>query len=670
MNPLHYYASVTACVAALAIALTAPSAAFSELAFTDVTATATVRLPETLNESIAWGDYDNDGDQDLFLTNDGPNALFRNDGGDVFVDVTAEAGVTGAGFSVGAAFGDLDNDGDLDLYVVTFGAGPDLLFRNDGPLGPTRAYVFTEIATEAGIDQTVSSRPVALLDFDRDGLLDIFVMSIGQNILYRNLGGLRFENVAVERGVGDTFVGVGAVATDIDDDGWPDLFTGNRSAQINSLYKNDEGTFVDIAAGAGIDSTGLGMGVLSFDYDNDLDFDLYWTTWPGSGAAPVANALYENLNGESFVDVAEASGTEDALGWGISANAGDIDNDGWTDFFVTNGFSTTSSANVLFHNLGDKTFADRTDALGGGDFDGRGVAFADYDDDGDLDLIVTGGVTADTHLWRNDGDDGHHWLTLNLVGTVSNASAIGARVTVETAARTTVHEVSGGAGRGSQNSLPVEIGLGAEQSVVGVGIDWPSGMHQELGAIDVDRAHRVVEPLLAGLPGRRFRADTGLGNVARVRTRSLDHRVRLGLGKDSIHDPSVHGGTLSILPTGAGERGQAGGALTVELPAGQWKTRRRAGVTERYRYKGNPAVAPGAHRISVRPGKLRIVARTDPALLDSDPGPVATRLTLGEAVYCLEFGGIRRFRQFTVLFARDAAAPECAAPSLRSTSER
>ena len=142
------------------------------------------------------------------------------------------------------------------------------------------------------------------------------------------------------------------------------------------------------------------MGVLSFDYDNDLDFDLYWTTWPGGDEVPVSNALYENIDGRTYVDMAIASGTEDPLGWGISCNAGDIDLDGWMDFYVTNGFSDATSPNVLFHNQGDGTFTDVTDVLDGGAFDGRGVAFADYDGDGDLDLAVTGDAGAPTRLWR------------------------------------------------------------------------------------------------------------------------------------------------------------------------------------------------------------------------------------------------------------------------------
>jgi len=462
------------------------------LRFTDVTGVAGVGLEGLTTESVAWGDYDNDGDEDLYLTNDGPNRLFRNDGNDRFTDVTATARVGSAAFSVGAAFGDLDNDGDLDLYVVNFQRGLDVLYRNDGPVGPNGSHVFTDVTGPAGTVIERSSRGVALLDFDRDGLLDIYVMSIGANVLYWNQGNLTFVDLAAQAGVQAPATGVGVVASDVDGDGWLDIFTGNRSFDPNRLFLKDTVGFVDVTLESGIFATGLGMGVISFDYDNDLDFDLYWTVWPGEGR-PVPNALYRNEGAGGFVDVAAGTGTQDPLGWGISVGAGDIDNDGWMDFLVTNGFSPTSSPNVLFRNRGNGTFEDLTAALGGGRFDGRGVAFADYDNDGDLDVIVTAGASATTRLWRNDSTHGHHWLTLRLVGTVSNRSAVGARVEVQTPLRTTVQEVSGGAGRGNQNSLPLEFGLGTAEQVLRVAIRWPSGLVQVLENLAVDQILTVVE---------------------------------------------------------------------------------------------------------------------------------------------------------------------------------
>ena len=163
------------------------------------------------------------------------------------------------------------------------------------------------------------------------------------------------------------------------------------------------------------------------------------------------------------------------------------------DFLVTNGFSPVSTPSVLFRNRGDGTFEDLTAVLGGAGFDGRGVAFADHDNDGDLDVIGTTGSSAATRLWRNDSTQGHHWLTLRLLGTVSNRSAIGARVEVQTPLRTTVQEVSGGAGRGNQNSLPLEFGLGTADRILRVTIRWPSGIVQVLENAAVDQILVVSE---------------------------------------------------------------------------------------------------------------------------------------------------------------------------------
>jgi len=471
------------------IAFLMVTVAHAQVVFTDITEQAGVALTAWLTESVAWGDYDNDGDEDLYLTVDGPNHLFRNDGGGRFTDVTEAAGVGNQGFSVGTAFGDLDNDGDLDLYVVNFSGGLDVLYRNDGPVGPGGAYQFTDITRTARANIERSSRGMAFVDYDRDGLLDIFVMAIGPNILYRNLGGLRFVNVAGSLGLDQNDQGVGVVATDINDDGWPDLFTGNRSNDLSNLYLNQGGTFVDVAGSAGITERGLGMGVAAFDADNDLNMDLYWTSWP-----EVANALYENRGSVLFENVATASATDDPLGWGISCNAGDVDLDGWQDFFVTNGFSDSSGPNALFRNLGDGSFADVTATLGGGAFDGRGVAFADFDNDGDLDLVVTADMNEPNRMWRNDSPTGHHWLGLRLRGRKSNRSAIGARVVVTTSAGSFVQEVSGGAGRGSQNSLPLEFGLGSATVVDELTIRWPSGTVQARRNVVVDRYLTITEP--------------------------------------------------------------------------------------------------------------------------------------------------------------------------------
>jgi hypothetical protein len=485
----------------LAVAGTASAV---EPVFTDVTEGVGIAgLAGVLTESVAWGDYDDDGDPDLYLTNDGPNRLYRNDGG-VFTDVTASAGVGDDRFGVGTAFADLDGDGDLDLYVVNFQRGPDVLYRNDGPSGPGGVWAFTDITQSADTTLERSSRGVAVLDFDRDGLLDLFVLAIGPNILYRNLGGLRFENVAGELGVDQDDQGVGAVATDLDGDGWVDLYTGNRSLQLSNVYMNRGGSFEDIAEKAGVDARGLGMGVLAFDADNDLDMDLYWTTWPTSDQRAISsNRLYENLGDERFGDVSVASGTEDPMGWGISGNAGDVDLDGWMDFVVTNGFDDSSAPNVLFLNRTRGSFRDATAALGGADFDGRGAAFADYDRDGDLDLVITGDQGT-TRLWRNDTSRENHWLGIRLIGSAPNTTAIGARVEIRTPTGASVQEVSGGAGRGSQNDQALLFGLGGGTVISSVTIRWPDGSSRSFRPPRVNRWYSVTQNAVNRRPLRRL----------------------------------------------------------------------------------------------------------------------------------------------------------------------
>ncbi len=491
-NPrTHLHAALTLLTVSL-LAFTAPAVAGPTVVFNDISASAGIELTGVLTESLCWGDYDNDGDPDLYLTNQNvANNLFRNDGGGSFTDVTTEAGVGSTLWGVGCAFGDLDNDGDLDLYLVNFGSGADALYRNDGPTGPGGAYQFTDVAASAQTTLDRSSRGMAFVDYDRDGLLDIYVNSIGNDILYHNLGNLIFQDVASSVGViNNGGQGVGVVPTDVNNDGWVDLFTGNRSNDINRLYINNNGVYTDVATTVGITKVGLGMGVLSLDFDNDLDFDLYWTTWPAQ-----TNALYENTLGDAttFTDINVSSNTTDAGGWGISCNPGDVDNDGWEDMFITNGFDPSSTANVLFRNNQNNTFADVTAALGGALFDGRGAAFADFDLDGDMDLCVTADAGQPNKLWENVTNNGNHWVTLKLVGDSSNRSAFGARVEVTTNLTTIVKEVSGGAGRGSTNDPPLEFGLGAATTIQQVSIRWPNGNTTTHNNLAIDQFHTLNE---------------------------------------------------------------------------------------------------------------------------------------------------------------------------------
>lgn len=479
-----------------AASLVASTGAIAAPTFTDVTAASGLGEEPGQTQSLAWGDYDDDGDPDLYLTNAGPNRLLRNDGEAGFVDVTDETGVAGPatpdGAGIGVAFGDLDNDGDLDLYVSQINDGDDQLYRNDGPTGPGGEIAFTNVAQEAGVVVERSARGAALVDYDRDGLLDIYATATGESLLFHNRGDMRFEEVAQDLGVAPAGRDVGVAVTDVNVDGWPDLFVANRTGDPTNLFVNEQGTFSDRAESAGITASGLGMGVVALDYDNDLDMDLYWTTWPGEGI-PQGNVFYENEGGLAFSNVTDETGTIDLLGWGISANTADIDNDGWMDLFVANGFDPSTSSSVLYRNRGDGSFEDITETLAGMPADARAVAFADYDSDGDQDIVVAAfdGVT---RLWRNDTTNDNHWLQLELNGSRSNHSAVGARVEVRTPLRTTVQEVYGSTGRGNQNAAPLHFGLGAATSVERVRVEWPSGQVQILENLDVDRRITLDEP--------------------------------------------------------------------------------------------------------------------------------------------------------------------------------
>lgn len=490
---------------ALLILLASTPIASAQIQFTDVTAEAGLAAEARLLQSAAWADFNDDGLVDLYVTGRGPNQLFVNNGDGTFTNAADEAGVAGPttedGDGIGVAFGDLDNDGDLDLYVSQINEGTDQLYRNDGPSNPILQFAFSDIAQASGAVYEDSARGMTLFDYNRDGLLDIYVLASGPNALLENQGNWQFVNQAPTLGVDAGGRNVGVVATDLNLDGWPDLFVANRSNLTTNLYINRNATFTNESNAAGIDAFGLGMGVVSFDYDNDLDFDLYWTTWPGEDDEPVTNRLYANDGTGRFVDVTAASDTADALGWGISANTSDIDNDGWTDLFITNGFDESSTPSVLLRNQGDGAFEDVSQLLDNMPTDGRGVAFADYDSDGDQDLLLTAATDGGLRLWRNDTDNNNRWLRLNLRGSDSNHAAIGARVVVTTDLRSTTQELHGSTGRGNQNELTMHFGLGEANEVNRVAVYWPSGQVQILNNLDLDETHTVFE---AGAQPRQY----------------------------------------------------------------------------------------------------------------------------------------------------------------------
>ncbi|MBI4531838.1 MAG: CRTAC1 family protein [Candidatus Latescibacteria bacterium] len=485
----------------------------------------------------AFGDYDGDGDLDLVIgSQQKAMVLYRNDGSGRYTDVTAAAGVGRMTSAYGTVFGDYDNDGDLDLYVSRGGFNyergrmvlselPNVLFRNNGN------GTFTNVTKAARVGDKGNGFGAAWGDYDNDGFLDLFVANNGQCIclgrggaikqtcvLYHNNGeggsrpegsrradgeGWTFTNVTKTAGISETKTGIGCTWVDINNDGFLDIWVASLNG-ANALYRNNrDGTFTDIAAQVRVEGTRRGFAVAAGDYDNDGDMDLYVTSfndWVNGTFRPgVPNLLYRNDGEKGFTDVTVLAGAG-YIGGSMGTNFGDYDYDGDLDLYLGNGGPERgrAEADILYRNNGDGTFTDATDDAGVGDMGrGHGAIFGDYDGDGDLDIYVPmGGFFPDdsdfSNLFRNDGVI-NNWVIFKLVGTRSNRDGIGAKVAVKSGTLVQVAEVSGGSGFGSQNSLPVEFGLGKNLTVDEVTVRWPSGTIQTLKDLPVNRTLTITE---------------------------------------------------------------------------------------------------------------------------------------------------------------------------------
>ncbi|NKB70767.1 MAG: T9SS type A sorting domain-containing protein [Candidatus Latescibacteria bacterium] len=507
-------------LALTAVLVLSASAATAQV-FTEVAAQIGLTHQE-MAAGAAWGDYDGDGDPDLFVTagHIGVNRLYRNDAG-VFTEVTGIAGDFGRDSSYGGAWADHDNDGDLDLFVargalvlVPETVKNNLLLQNEGDA------TFTDIAQQAGVDDTTGrGTHAAWADYDQDGLIDLLVTNNTAdptdpdapptpfNRLFHNQGDDTYGDVFSDMGIQDW--GVGAAWADYDDDGDPDLYVAFywdgidpvelEGIHLSRLYRNEGGLLTDIAPTTGLDSTGVDLGPAWGDFDNDGDLDLYINVnAPLDGTRPGLNYLFRNDDGGTFANIARQAGVADRKDFGLGETAtwADYDNDGWLDLFTTN---TASNPNRLFHNQGDGTFTDRADELGIDLIDAWSAAWADYDLDGDLDLYMPrltfiDGIIADlpNAFYRNDST-GNHWLHIRLTGTASNRSAIGARVTAIAGDLRQLREVDGGSGLYSQNSLDLEFGFGQRTSIDSLIVRWPSGTVQVLTDLPTNQRLRLVE---------------------------------------------------------------------------------------------------------------------------------------------------------------------------------
>ena len=480
----------------------------------------------------AWGDFDGDGRLDLFLSNrpvwstgaDATNHLFHNDGPDgnggwVFSDVTPGV-MSDGGYSQGVAWGDFDGDGDLDLYqsnmqVSPSYPAPNRLYRNDG------GGVFTDIAPAAGVDDGGSGRSVSWVDYDGDGDLDLYLCNDGPNHLYRNDGpdpqnpdGWLFTDVAPQdgTGIGDDQYTMGCAWADVDNDGDPDLYLTNYQGGANRLFRNDGEdpqkagvwVFTDVAATAGVADAGNGMGCVFGDYDNDGWLDLYITN---NGA----NRLFHHVPGQMlFEDVTAVSGEHlDDAQYGAGCSWIDYDNDGDLDLYIGNHWPDSGpqyAANFLMRNDGEDplnpgtwVFTDVAPAGGYGIADSastNSVAWCDFDGDGDQDIYLVAMTGEPNKLLRNDtpAAAGNHWLQVDLVAHQANSNAIGARLRAVAGGIAMIREVGGGSGFLSQNAPTVPFGLGSAVVVDTLEIFWPSGVHQVLTGLAADQRLTIEEP--------------------------------------------------------------------------------------------------------------------------------------------------------------------------------
>jgi enediyne biosynthesis protein E4 len=430
------------------------------------------------SSGVTWGDYDNDGDLDLYLSNaQGPNKLYKNEG-ESFTDVAGSANVNASG-SNAAYWGDFNNDGNLDLYLVNQNH-PNLLYRNDGD------ETFTDIGSSALVDDSHSGQAAGWGDYDNDGDLDLYLYNYGTaNLLFKNDGAESFSEVGSTAQVDFGGNGFGMAWADYDDDGDLDLYIVNEHS-MNKLYQNQGNeTFTDVASAVGVYDNGGGRGGSWADYDNDGDLDLYVTNFNGG-----PNLLYRNNgNGTSFTNVGYPAGVDDDQE-SHGAMWGDYDNDGDLDLYVAN-YSTN---NRLFKNNGNGTFGNVAGSLSVDDGAGvhsYSVSWGDYDGDGDLDLYLVNFAAAN-RLYMNTGN-ANQWLHVGLVGTVSNKSGIGARVTAIAGSTQQRRELNGGGGLFSQSFQPVEFGLGSEMVVDELRVEWPSGIVQTLTNVSTNQYLTLVE---------------------------------------------------------------------------------------------------------------------------------------------------------------------------------
>lgn len=497
-------------------------------------------IAESMGGGVALFDYDNDGYLDIYFVNSltvelakarqkTVSALYHNNGNNTFTDVTATAGVGDVGFGMGVAAGDYNSDGFVDLYVTSL--GPNHLFKNN------RNGTFTDETVKARVGDPRWSTGAAFVDYDKDGKLDLFVSNyvgfdfnhlpefgVGRTCqfkgvpvqcgprglpgagdsLYHNNGDGTFTDVSKEAGVSDPngYYGLGVICSDFDEDGFVDIFVANDSTPNFFYHNNGDGTFKELGFTSGTAVNGSGseqgcMGVALGDYDHDGMLDLFITNFDDE-----YNVLYHNDGRNSFTDVSfKAKVAEVSLpyvGWGTRFF--DYDNDGWVDLFVANGHvypqrGQYRQRQLLHHNNRDGTFSEVASQAGPTLMEervGRGAAFGDIDNDGDVDVVV-GDLDGGPQLLRNDGGNANYSVLIKLVGGKSGRDGIGARVKVVSGDLVQIDEVRSGGSYLSQSDLRLHFGLQKATKIDLVEVRWPSGVVDRIANLEANKILTISE---------------------------------------------------------------------------------------------------------------------------------------------------------------------------------
>lgn len=459
---------------------------------------------------VAFFDYNQDLYPDIFIVGgERNNALYRNNWDGTFSNVSKLAGVELHGrHTYGIAVGDIDNDGDEDIFLTTGIEEPNILLENKGD------GTFQDISREAGITETAWSTSASLGDVNLDGWVDVYVTNYAEfisspfaanidrcspNFLYKNLGNRQFVNIASEMGLADVGCGLAVALTDCDNDHDVDVHVANDfggTFELNELYLNayPEQTFQRSPSDAGIQVGINGMGIAIGDYDEDGDWDYYVTNMGD-------NPFFENIGKGYFEDVAHELGTANADGTSWGAAFGDVQNDTYLDLIVANGEVVAGThqthENRLFLGNDQHSFMDISELAGlANPANCRGLSMADYDKDGDLDLMFgvvgVGHTAAHTLLYQNLQEDENHWLTIKLQGIQSHRNGYGSRIRAVIGARSLIREVDGGSSYLSHSSSEVHIGLGTAPKIDSLIITWPGG-HQEVHVEIAANQHIIVE---------------------------------------------------------------------------------------------------------------------------------------------------------------------------------